>query len=85
MRVTIVCEDKYLTEVREKAKLLLPNQTTLKTPLSESGRLPATHWFCTCYLTNEGFKKLIDLKNYSMIYSETPKRVLKEINLKIIK
>lgn len=85
MRVTIVCEDEHVLQVREKAKELIPNHITLKTPLSPTGKFPQTHWFCTCFLTNDGFNKLIELKKYSMIYCENPKKVLKEINLKIIK
>lgn len=85
MRVTIICPDEHIKEVREKAKLLTSNLATLKTPLSEIGELPVTHWLCTCYLTNEGFIKLNELKKYSLIYFDNPKKVLEEINLKIIK
>lgn len=85
MRVTIVCPDKHIEEVREGAKLLISSNLTLTTPLSETGKLPATHWLCTCYLSEEGFKKLNELKKYSSIYVDNPKRVLKEINLEVIK
>ncbi len=85
MRISIVCPDEHIDKVREKAKILISSHVSLTTPLSETGKLPATHWFCTCFFTNEGFQKLTELKKYSSIYMGSPKRVLEEINLKIIK
>lgn len=85
MRVTIVCPNDHIEEVREKAKLLIQSHLALTTPLSSDGNLPATHWLCTCHLTDEGFKKLIELKKHSSIYVDNPKRVLKENGLEIIK
>lgn len=85
MRVTIICPNEHIEEVREKAKSLISSHLALNTPLSMSGELPATHWFCNCYLTDEGFRKLNELKNHSTIYVDKPKSVLRDINLKIIK
>ena len=85
MRVTIVCPNEYIEEVRERATLLVQSHVALTTPVSPTGKLPATHWICNCDLTNEGFIKLNELKKYSSIYTSSPKQVLKEINLEIIK
>lgn len=85
MRVTIVCPNEHIEEVRETAKFLVESHLTLTTPVSQSGNLPATHWICNCYLTPEGFAKFNELKKHSTIYLDSPKRVLKEIDLKIIK
>ncbi len=85
MRVTIVCPNEHIEEVRERAKLLVKSHLALTTPLSSNGKLPATHWLCACDLTNEGFIKFSELKKHSSIYVSSPKQVLKEINLEIIK
>jgi hypothetical protein len=85
LRVTIICPNEHIEEVRGRSVLLVKSHLTLTTPLSPTGKLPTTHWICTCYLTLEGFNKLIELKNYSSIYLENPKKVLKELNLSIIK
>jgi hypothetical protein len=84
MRVTIVCPNEYIKVVRESAKEIVESHLALTTPLSVSGNLPATHWVCTCYLTNEGFIKLNELKKYSSIYFDAPKKVLKDLKLNII-
>lgn len=85
MRACIVCANEHIDEVREKAKLIITSHEVLSTPLSQDGSLPVTHWFCTCSLTQEGFIKLNELRKHSSIYIGSPKRVLEEINLKIIK
>lgn len=85
MRVTIVCPNEHIEEVRESAKLLVKSHLTLTTPLSSNGKLPVTHWLCVCDLTNEGFVKFNELKKHSSIYVDSPKRVLKDLNLYIIK
>lgn len=85
MRFSIVCPDEFIDEVREVSKSIISSHITLTTPLSSSGTYPQTHWFCTCYLTDEGIKKFHELKKHTSIYSGSPKSVLKEIGLKIIK
>lgn len=85
MRVSILCPDEYIEEVRSKARELISSHISLTTPLSRSGELPQTHWFCTCYLTNEGMKKIHELKKYTTIYTGNPKAILKELELMIVK
>jgi len=84
MRVTIVCPNDYIEVVRERAKLIVQSHLALTTPLPSDGNLPVTHWICTCYLTIDGLIKFNELREYSSIYSKSPKIVLKELNLKKI-
>lgn len=85
MRFSIVCPDEHIEEVREVAKSFITSHITLTTPLSPSGSFPQTHWFCTCDLSDEGIKKLLSVKKHTSIYGGSPKSVLEEIGLKIIK
>jgi hypothetical protein len=85
MRFSIVCPDEHIEEVREVAKSFITSHITLTTPLSSTGFPPQTHWFCTCDLSDEGIKKIHSLKKHTSIYSGSPKSVLEEIGLKIIK
>lgn len=82
MRVTIICPNEYIDGVRERAKLLVDSHLALTTPLSSNGEFPATHWMCTCYLTDDGLNRLNDLREYSSIYIGSPKMVLNTTNLK---
>lgn len=85
MRVTILCEDRWIDEVREKAKLISGSHFSLKTPVSQTGQNPATHWMCVCEMTDQGYQKLIELKQHSIVSRSSPKLLLEELDLKIIK
>lgn len=85
MRVTILCEDKWIKGVREKAETVLGKHLALTTPVSKTGKEPATHWLCVCDLTNEGWEKLLEVKKHSIMTQSSPKNVLSELDLKIIK
>lgn len=85
MRVSILCPDEYIEEVRSTARELISSHIALTTPLSHTGDLPQTHWFCTCYLTDQGIKKFHELKKYTTIYTGNPKVILKELELRIVK
>jgi hypothetical protein len=85
MRITIVCEDKWIVEVREKSKYISKNHLPLTIPASPSGEFPVTHWICVSDFSLSGFKELIEIKKRTEIYTSSPKRVLRELNLKIIK
>jgi hypothetical protein len=82
-RLTIICEDKWIDEARERAKLLFKHDV-LKIPVSETGELPATHWICTLHLDDEKFDSILNLKNKSMMFEMSSREVLKEMNLKKI-
>ena len=85
MRITIICEDKHIEQVREKAKELTKTHLALTTPLSATGKEPATHWMCVTYMTDEGLSKLMQLKKHSIISNSLPKLILEELSLKLIK
>ena len=84
MRITILCEDQWIELVRETAKEVFSEKLTLKTPLSKNGKLPATHWLCVLYVTEEFYQKIIKLRKYSIITESSPKLVMSELELKKI-
>lgn len=85
MKVTIICEDKDVEMVRERAKEVLPNHNTMIIPASQTGKSPATHWVCKCEVSEDMYEKMKSLQKYSQIIPGDSKLVLEEINLKIIK
>ena len=59
--------------------------TYLQIPCSETGSLPATHWFCFMNVTEEGYKKVLSVQEHSVIEESSPKEFLEKWNLQIIK
>lgn len=57
----------------------------LSIPVSETGELPATHWFCFMNVTQEGYDQLLSIQEHSVIEEGSPKEFLSKWNLKIIK
>lgn len=80
MRVCISCEISKIEKVRSKMK----NDTIITIPLSESGLMPPTHWFCTMIVDSEKAKRMVDMAEYSKIEISEPDDFLKKWNLKII-
>jgi hypothetical protein len=85
MKITIIIEDQYVEEARERVKTTFKNISTLKIPLSPTGQTPATHWMCSLDVTEEGFKKLTNLKKHSIMKNCAASVLLKEMDLKLIK
>lgn len=83
MRVTIVTPNDKVEQAREAARGKFPG-AALKTPLSASGKAPATHWMCVMHTTDEGFRTLLDMKEHSVIANTSPKVLLEELGLKTI-
>lgn len=85
MRISIICEDIHINYVREKAKELLPNDNLpMNIPLSKTGKYPATHWLCVCFVNEDMYNKLISIRKYSIIEKVSPKSILEELELKQI-
>jgi len=57
----------------------------LSIPLSETGKQPATHWFCFCNVDDAGYQKLLSVQEHSIIEQSSPKEFLAKWNLQIIK
>lgn len=68
----------------QKIKDSLPKEH-LSIPLSQSGELPATHWFCFISTNEESLSKMRNNALYSIIEESSPKEFLEKWNLKIIK
>jgi hypothetical protein len=81
MRVCILCENEKLDLVKKSTKL----ENILTIPLSESGTLPTTHWFCCIATTEEKANKMVERSNLTTIEISEPKEFLEKWNLQIIK
>jgi hypothetical protein len=57
----------------------------LSIPLSETGELPATHWFCFMNVSQTGYDKVKSVQEHSIIEESSPKEFLAKWNLQIIK
>ena len=80
MRVCILCEDSNLQKVKENMK----NQNILTIPLSATGILPATYWFCCIATTEDKANKLVASANLTTIEISEPNVFLDKWKLKII-
>ncbi len=84
MRLNILCEDSKIEAARERARALTGNDT-LTIPVSKDGLAPATHWFCSLEVNEEGRKKIFELQEHSVIEEGGLKDFLKKWNLRVIK
>lgn len=84
MKLSILCEDSKIKEARENAKNIIgPNP--LKIGVSETGKSPATHWFCCLDVTEEGYNTILSKQEHTIIEKMGPKEFLDKWKLKIIK
>lgn len=83
MRVTIVTPDGKVEEARNEARDKFPG-AALRTPLSATGKLPATHWMCVMYTDQQGYDTLLGMRKHSVIANTAPGIVLEEMGLKKI-
>ena len=84
MRVNILCPNSKVEESREIAKGIT-KEIALKIPVSATGKMPATHWFCTLETDESGYNKIMELKKNSVIESGYPKQFLDKWGLQIIR
>jgi hypothetical protein len=84
MRICIICEDKWVEEVRESSKDIIPGHNNLSIPLSPTGELPATHWLCVCSVNEEIWKKFEERRKHTQMYQSLPSVLLEELKLKRI-
>lgn len=68
--------------IREKFDL---THKHLRIPVSETGQLPATHWFCYLSTDQDGYDKLVSNAKYSTIEVSGPKEFLVKCGLMIIR
>jgi len=83
-RICILSTNENVLEAREIAKAITEFEV-LNTPASESGKLPATHWFCFMSTTEEGYAQILELQKNSVMEESSPKSFLQKWKLKIIK
>ena len=83
MRVTIICPNNKVDEARQNASSKF-GEGLLKTPLSSNGKMPATHWMCVLFTTEDGYQDLLTMRKNCHIGQISPKILLEEMNLKVI-
>lgn len=84
MKVCILCPNDKIEEARKNATKVVSSDP-LRIPLSATGETPATHWFCYLDVTEEGFNRLMEARQYSIIEKSEKKEFLEKYNLKTIK
>lgn len=99
MRLCILCEDQHVSLARAKAQTVLPkvvdHQTLsalnlgevpqhLKIPVSPTGQLPATHWFCSTKVNDETYQKMLAAQQHTIIEEAVPSEFLEKHGLKKI-
>jgi len=81
--ICILCENSKLTEANALAKTITGSEI-LKTPLSEKGKAPATHWFTYLKTTDEGFEELLALQSLCTVEESNLKEFLKKQKLEVV-
>lgn len=82
MRINILTEDSKVDEVRKE----MGDQNIMRIPVSPTGELPATHWFCTMAGEDSKMNEIYAKKKLSVMeFNIGPKEFLKKWNLKIIR
>lgn len=86
-RVCILVSDEHLAEVRQTVRDAgVANYDVLNVPVSATGKMPATHWFCLAIVDDNQLNKLLSLKNHTEMETGIfPKKFLADRNLKNIK
>lgn len=87
MLLCILAKDEDVEAVRATALSNCPEfqgQKLLTVPVSATGHLPATHWFCCFPVSKPFYEKLMSVKKLSEMELDSPQNFLKERNLKII-
>ena len=89
MKVCILCEDSVVSEVRKRSSYVLSTTNGfdlihMNIPLSPTGEMPPTHWFCFSNITPETYQKMLNNQKYSIIEESPPKTFLDKYNLKKI-
>ena len=82
MRINILTEDSKVEQVRDA----WVNKDVMKIPVSPTGELPATHWFCSMAGSEEKMNAIYAKKNLSIMeLGIGPKEFLNKWGLKIIR
>lgn len=82
--VCIICESSNLIEANALSKTITGSEI-FKTPLSEKGKAPATHWFTYLKTNDEGINTLLGLQPVCTVEEIGVKEFLSKYKLNIIK
>lgn len=82
--ICILCEHAKVNQVNSLLKSITGSEI-LKTPLSEKGENPVTHWFTYLKTNDIGFDKLILLQEHCIVEESNLKEFLKKHKLQVVK
>jgi hypothetical protein len=88
MNICILCKDVDLIRARKASKNLFPNtdeNNNLTIPVSKTGLMPVTHWFCFMNVPESFYNHLLDIKDTLIIENIQPKEFLNKWGFKLIK
>jgi hypothetical protein len=82
----VLPKSKAVEKLLELKKMKDPEASFdhLKTPLSSTGELPATHWFCFINVNETTYQKMLASQKYTIIEEAVPSEFLAKHNLKKI-
>lgn len=82
MRINILTEDSKVAQVREN----MGQEKIMRIPVSPTGELPATHWFCSMAGEESKMNAILAKQNLSIMEANIgPKEFLEKWNLKVIR
>lgn len=88
MRMCILVTNDNVEIARQRGDELIPSlngQKLLNIPVSATGELPVTHWFCQFLVSEQMRDHLLSIKTVTEMEIADPIKFLNERNLKIIR
>jgi hypothetical protein len=73
-----------IDKVRQDLKSFSIDFKHLSIPVSPTGELPATHWFCSTNVSDADYQNILDNQKWTIMEESTPSQFLEKHNLKII-
>ncbi len=87
MRLCVLATNENVEAVRASGLTNIPEfvgQKLLTIPVSATGELPATHWFCSFSVTKEFYERIVALQKLSEMELNDTKTFLEARGLKVI-
>ena len=81
--ICILCENSKLTEANALAKTITGSEV-LKIPLSQKGKVPATHWFTDLNSCALSIEELLALQSLCTVEESNLKEFLKKQKLEVV-
>jgi len=83
--ISFLCEDSRVAESRNIGSEIFGTTKILETPLSVSGTLPATHWYCFVKISDNIYQQVLEKQKNCIVEECNPVPFLNKHGLKVIK